>query len=212
LTRGQQSSVASLASVERALAEEAEQFAQKIAKAKAFEFALQGAVREMNVTAGRLDRGETGARAQQSAKAALDRLQRLAEALKTDPGENQQQNQSEQDSDQQQQQQQPPGDGIAALAELKLLKLMQEELNARTAALEEARTAQGELSPEDEQQLAELSQEQGRLAELLVNLGAAAAEDPEDNPDSLPDPAGAEKLDRELEKSLDSLLPKGIES
>jgi hypothetical protein len=211
LTRGQQASVAGLASVERALAQEAEQFAQKIAKAKAFEFALQGAVREMNVTAGRLDRGETGAATQQSAKAALDRLLRLAEALKPDPQENQQQNPSDQEADQQEQQQ-PPGDGIAAMAELKLLKLMQEELNARTAALEETRAAQGALAPEDEQQLAELSQEQGRLAELLLNLGAASAENPEDNPKSLPDPSGEEKLDRELEKSLEPLLPEGIES
>jgi hypothetical protein len=147
LTRGQRASVASLAVVERALAEEAEQFAVIIAKAKAFEFALRGAIREMNLTAARLDRGETGAPAQQPARAALDRLERLAEALQSDPGEKQaQQDQSGQESDQQQMQQ-PPGDGIAALAELKLLKLMQEELNDRTAALEEVRTAQAELSP-----------------------------------------------------------------
>ncbi|MBW3597595.1 MAG: hypothetical protein KY475_10005 [Planctomycetes bacterium] len=210
LTRGQRASVAALATVERALSEEAAQFAEKIAKAKAFEFALQGVIREMLTTASRLDRAQTGDATQQSARAALDRLDRLAEALKDDPAP---QGEQESPSGQEpgEQQQRPPSDGIAAMAELKLLKLMQEELNQRTAALDEAREQQGELTPEQEQQLAELSAEQGRLAELLLNLGAATEENPEDDPESLPDPSGEGELDEELEKSLEQLRPKDLE-
>jgi hypothetical protein len=210
LTRGQRASISSLAAVERALADEAGQFAQEIAKAKAFEFGLRAAIREMLLTSSRLDRGETDDPTQQSARAALDRLQRLAEALKTDPSESQpQEGQSEQQSDQQQQQ--PPGDGIAALAELKLLKLMQEELNQRTAALEEARQTQGALTPDQEQQLADLSQEQGQLAELLLNLAAETEDNPENNPAALPDAETGEQPAPDAENSLEQLLPNGLE-
>jgi hypothetical protein len=58
----------------------------------------------------------------------------------------------------------------------------------------------------------ELSQEQGQLAELLLNLGAAAAESPEDSPQTLPEPDGEENLDLELQKALEPLLPEEIES
>lgn len=212
LTRGQRASVASLATVERALSDEAGQFADKIAKAKAFDFALRAAIREMLATASRLDRGQVGDPTQQSAGAALDRLERLAEALQTDPSQDRPpESPSEQESDQSPQQQRPPADGITSLAELKLLKLMQEELNQRTAALEEARQQQGELTREQQTQLAELSQEQGRLAELLLSLAAEPQDNPEDDPDSLPDPLNEGKLDADLEKSLEQRTPEDLE-
>lgn len=208
LSRGQQASVTALAVVERSLADEASQFAEHIAKAKAFEFGLQSAIREMIRTAAHLERGETNEPTQQSARAALDRLERLAEALKTDPSENEQQ--PGEAGQQPGQSQQPPGDGIAAMAELKLLKLMQEELNHRTALLEAGRQSQGALSAEQEQELNELSQEQGRLAELLLSLGQAAAENPEDNPEQLPGATDAGETDGDLKKSLEESLPEGL--
>ena len=107
----------------------------------------------MLAAAARLDRGQTGEPTQTAARAALDRLTRLAKALQTDPSAGQSpEGQSEPQSESQTQQ--PPGDGITSLAELKLLRLMQEELNRRTASLDAARQKQGELSPEQEQQLA----------------------------------------------------------
>lgn len=212
LSRGQRASVASLAAVERALSDEAGQFAEKIAKARAFEFTLRAAIREMLSTAGRLDRGETGDTTQQAARAALDRLERLAEALKTESARSspqEKENSSEQES--RTDTQQPPVDGITSLAELKLLQLMQEELNQRTAALEEARQQQGELTPDQELQLADLAEEQGRLAELLLSLGATEEAHPEDDPESLPDPTSEGALDADLEKSLEELLPDDLE-
>ncbi len=210
LSRGQRASVTSLASAERELSEEAGQFAEKIAKARAFEFTLRAAMRAMLSTAARLDRGETGDPTLQSARAALDRLERLAEALKTEsPKSPPQDGQSEQESGAQPQQ--PPTDGITSLAELKLLQLMQEELNQRTAALEATRQRQGELTPEQEQQWIELATEQGRLAELLLSLGAAEGAEPEDDFENRPNPARERALDDELEKSLEQLLPEDLE-
>ena len=55
------------------------------------------------------------------------------------------------------------------MAELKLIRLMQEDLNRRTRRLSDA---VGEQPPTDEQQadFARLAKEQGRLAELMLNL------------------------------------------
>jgi hypothetical protein len=56
------------------------------------------------------------------------------------------------------------------LAELKLLKLMQEDLNRRTRELDEA-VRSGRKSAEDARgEYGRLSEEQGRLAEMLLRL------------------------------------------
>jgi hypothetical protein len=55
---------------------------------------------------------------------------------------------------------------------------MQEDLNARFREL----VARGDAGEE----LARLSQEQGKLAEMMQNF-TRPAENPEDNPESLPD-------------------------
>jgi hypothetical protein len=59
------------------------------------------------------------------------------------------------------------------------------------------------LEDDAENELVELSQEQGHLADIVVNLIESMKADPEDNPDSLP--AG------DLDKELDDALLEGIE-
>ena len=88
---------------------------------------------------------------------------------------------------------QPPGNLAGAMAELKLLKLLQEEINRRTAELEESRAKDGQLSPAVEDELAALAREQGRLADMVYNLIEATAPRPEDDPDALPDPLPKER-------------------
>jgi hypothetical protein len=70
----------------------------------------------------------------------------------------------------------PPGSGIQTLVELKLLKLLQEDLNRRTEALESALGGADPLPAEVRRRYAELSAEQGRLADLLLNLITPQAE------------------------------------
>jgi hypothetical protein len=186
LSRGQRVSVLSLASVERALAEEAGQFAEKIAKARAFEFGMHAAIREMLSSAIRLDQGKTDDLTQQAAQAAHDRLVRLAEALRIEPqtpnGHGKASSQSPNEESPK-----PPSDGIAILAELKLLQLFQEEINRRTAAIEDQRDRHGTITPDQEQLLIELAREQGRLAELLLNLSATEDHDNQFYNDTLKD-------------------------
>jgi hypothetical protein len=76
----------------------------------------------------------------------------------------------------------PPENLTAALAELKLLKLMQEEVNRRTAELAARRAGQGAWDSDLERELAALAQEQGRLADMLLNLIQKTNPPPEDGP------------------------------
>jgi len=64
-----------------------------------------------------------------------------------------------------------------------LLKLLQEDLNARFSQL-------GPQSPDTQSrasELAELAVEQGKLAELVFKLAEPPADHPEDSPELLPD-------------------------
>jgi hypothetical protein len=87
---------------------------------------------------------------------------------------------------------QPANDqgGIHSLAELKLLKLLQEELNRRTAQLQSSVTA-SRPTPEQLAELQALSKEQGQLADMVLDLIQAAATDDAALP--LPDSEGAKK-------------------
>ena len=161
--------------------------------APAFAFALEGIVERMRQAAAGLQRGETGESVQQAEQAALARLEQMLAALKPDesaggqdmPPPNQEQNPP--------MAQPPPGDLAGAMAELKLLKLLQEEINRRTAELEDSRAKTGQLTPADEEELAALAREQGRLADMVYNLIEATTPRPEDNPDALPEPLPQEK-------------------
>lgn len=166
-TRAQLSSLGTLAREQREIATEAAALADKLASAPAFALGLRGALRELDRAARGLDRQETGPPTQQSERNALVRLQQMQEALKREEGrepDDQQQNPPGQNN------QQPPSDAPERLAELKLLKLMQEEIHRRTVELEEARLRAGTLTEEQTDSLRQLAEEQGRLATMLGEL------------------------------------------
>ena len=72
--------------------------------------------------------------------------------------------------------------------ELKLLKLMQETINKRTAELEEVHSKTGQLTDEQNREIESLAQEQGQLADRVLEMIRAAAERPEDDLGNLPIP------------------------
>ncbi len=74
-----------------------------------------------------------------------------------------------------------------SVAELKLLKSVQEELNARTTALAESRRQSPQATADQEAEFEQLSREQGRLADLVTNMMQTTDQRPEDNPADLPD-------------------------
>ncbi len=108
-----------------------------------------------------------------------------------------------------------------SLAELVLIKIMQEDVNARTRQLDGERKQQG-LAPEESAELRRLGEEQGKLADLLLELvgddggdgdgndDAEQKDSPELTPDDLDakkkPKSGAAKLDGDFD--LDLELPK----
>lgn len=194
LSRAQALSVRDLGRQERALENETTELATKLAPAPTFSLALKGAARDLSRAASLLDRRETGVETQQAELFAIRRIEQLLKALAPDaeedggPKDDQQQQaeEGEQPGDEGSQQQQP-GNGIRSIAELKLLKLMQEDLNQRTIELDEALRDAAHPDPDKLQELNALAEEQGRLADLLLDMIQESEPNPEDDPESLPD-------------------------
>ena len=168
LTRSQALSVHELARLQRSLQTDAAGFGQQLAAAAAFELALAGAADDMGQAADSLDRRETGSPTQQPQRNALRRLDQLVEALKPEPPAEQKADQDNAPGggDNGGKKQGAPCDGIPPIAELKLLKLMQEEINSRIETLQQK--AADKPTPEQLQQYTALSNEQGRLAEIAL--------------------------------------------
>jgi hypothetical protein len=207
LAAPQAAALRNLASEEQLLADETGQLRPKLEAAEAFGFALEGAAEQMRVAAGRLQRGQSGSTAQNPAQAALVRLNQILEALRPDEP---MASSDPSPSHPQQQPGAPPGEQSGVAAELKLLKLLQQEVNRRTAELETIRAKNGRLTADEQVEQDSLSREQGRLADMVLNMIRATPQRPEDNPDLLPGPTqpltdgeGPKPLDEELLRELE---------
>jgi hypothetical protein len=198
LTRAQAASLHGLARDQTALQAETVGLTEKLIGAEVLNLALSGAAGEMARAAALLDRRQTGAPTQQAEQNALRRLGQLVDAFQPEKAEEGSDSDDSGDGSggpggtpgQ-------PGSGVQALVELKLLKLLQEEVNGRTQALEEAFGSAEALSGDARRQYGQLSQEQGRLADLLLNL-IQPKEDPEGAPDLLPGGSSGENEDEQL--------------
>ena len=191
LDRGQQVTLRGLAAEQRTLADEVGQLTAKLEGVEAFVFALEVAQRQMQRAANLLQRGETDNAPQEAEQAAITSLEQLLEALK--PDEPSALTDSSPPSEQNPMP--PPGNdtGLHSLAELKLLKLLQEELNRRTEQLEtSAKTSK--FNADQLLELDALSQEQGKLADMVLDLIKTAAPDDAERPP-----------DGKMKKPIDSL-------
>jgi hypothetical protein len=182
-TRGQAQSVRDLARQQETIKDESDSLAKKLTAAEVFSLALRGAGREMSRAVELLDQRETGKPTVTAENNALRRFAALLEALKLDkaePGENQQGGEGQGG------QKGPPRDGITSVAQLKMLKLMQQEINERTKALAERFDQTQKLTPEEMQEFEALSQDQASLADLALNL-SKPDEKPANDPGELPE-------------------------
>lgn len=163
--------MADLARHQKAVRNETASVRQKLSSAVVVQLALSRAEAEMTRAAGLLDRRQVGVATQHAAKAAHSQLTQILEALKREqPAQGEQDQSQGGDSGGQGGGGGNPADALQVLAELKLLKLMQEEVNRRTRELEEILAAGGLIDPETRNEYTRLSEEQGRLADLLLNL------------------------------------------
>jgi hypothetical protein len=141
----------------------------------------------MGRTADLLDNRTLGEETHQAQQNALRRLNLLLEALKPEPPP-----EKKEDDDAGgaggpgNKGAKPPGDGIKKLAELKLLKLLQQEIQLRSAELQLAVGAEG-ASADQRRQFAQLAAEQGRLAELMLKMLQPVENAPEENPENIPE-------------------------
>jgi hypothetical protein len=184
LTRGQLASLLNVGREQQLVRGETIQLSEKLAGAAVFNLALGVAADDMKAAANLLERKQTGEETQRAELNARARLDQLIEAVKEEEPES--------------------GDGggaggagnqpggmpmaqaLQALAELKLLKLMQEELNLRTRDLENAFGQVEDPADDARGQYDALSSDQGQLADLMLNL-IAPQEDPDTDLDTLPE-------------------------
>ncbi|REK09392.1 MAG: hypothetical protein DWQ37_18300 [Planctomycetota bacterium] len=199
LSRAQLGTLGDVARGQQGLESETTQLADKLMLSEVIHLALDGAATRMSEAAELLDDRQTGAKAQGAQEAARQRLAQLMTAFKKDqrPGAGQKQGGGGSGGG-------GGGggpDGNLVLAQLKLLKLMQQDLNGRyrdaVAAREDDPRGAGRT-------ISEIAQEQGKLAELVLKLSEPAVENPEDTPEKLPDV-------REDETSLDDALLESLE-
>ncbi|HEY2148595.1 MAG TPA: hypothetical protein VGH32_11695, partial [Pirellulales bacterium] len=124
-SRGQSQSLHDLSRDQTNLADETSQLAEKLAGAETFHFVLDAAAREMTTVGGRLANRDCSPTTQQMEQNVLSRLKQLVEATKEDkppPGDSQAGEGSGGGSKNGAQ----SGGSIRALAELKLIRLMQD--------------------------------------------------------------------------------------
>ncbi len=182
LTRGQALSLSDLARQQERIAADTAGLTTKLAGAEVFLLALEGAAEQMRAASERLLQQQTGNAAQRHQRNALARLQPVLHALADE--EQAPKNNGGGGSGGGGGQQ---GQNLRDLAELKLLKLLQQDLRRRTEELQDA--ADGEpLTRPQERELEQLAAEQGRLADLVFDLlqPTEAADEGED-PEKLPD-------------------------
>ncbi len=181
-TRSQALSVHELAQLQHSLQTDAARLGQQLSAAAAFELALSGAAEDMGRAAESLDQRQTGPPTQEPQRRAIRRLDLLVEALKPEPPPEKKDDGNSPAGGNGSKKQSPPGNRLPAVAELKLLKLMQQEINSRIEALQQA--AADKPTPEQLREYAALSKQQGHLARIVLR----SVPPPEQNIELQPEP------------------------
>jgi hypothetical protein len=170
LTRGQIQSLLGLSRAEKGLADESAALKEQLAEAKVFQLVIEEAVDQMNKGSAKLAEKETGLTVQKPLDKARQKFEQLIDSLRKDPNQrkgrkgNQQEGQGEGEGGGG-----SGGDGIPSIAQIKLLKSLQQEILGDTKSLVESKKSD-QWSPDQEQELSELSKKQGRLADLVRDL------------------------------------------
>lgn len=189
LTEAQEATLRGLAEEQRLLCDETLQVRDELASAAVFALVLTETAKDMSSARTLLEEGTLGAPVQQAESSALARLDQILAALQPEPP-GQEDSQSDQGGSQGEGKTPPPaapGDALKAMAELKLLRLMQMGINERTRAMDEKYGGAEKMSEAAKEEYTRLGEQQGRLADLLLGLMQQAAS-PEDEPDRLPAP------------------------
>ncbi|WP_435005247.1 DUF4175 family protein [Tundrisphaera lichenicola] len=179
LSLAQRTGVRDLGRVQAGLKDEASELIDRLGEgAPVFNLTLKKAAEGMEDAAQRLQALKTDEATVQAEKRAAGRFQQLIDSLKPDKpkggqGQQQQGGGGQGGSPQ-------GGDGIPASAQIKMLKLLQEEINERTDSFDELRRRQKELDPEQTAALDKLHEDQGTLADIVRDLTKPKKDDGEE--------------------------------
>ena len=141
--------------------------AKEFAAQPVFELALTATARDMDLAAEQLVAGKTGRSTQQAEHSALTRLGHIADVLRSEANQPEPQEGAGEPGQGGQGGAQPPSPIDAA--ELKMLRLMQADLNQRTRE-HEATLAEHDVPPAENELSTELATQQQRLAGLVDEM------------------------------------------
>jgi hypothetical protein len=150
-----------------------------LTSAPVFALALSRAISNMERATQRLKDRNADAETQAAQQAAINRLAQLLDSLKNDPA-NQEGEQQQQSGEGEGQGSGQQGDGIPAIAQLKLLRSLQIEINQRTQELAQLQKREQRLSPNQVEEAKSLAADQGTLADIVRNITAPSQDEPPD--------------------------------
>jgi hypothetical protein len=187
-TRGQLRSLQSAAGIEHQLRDETARIADRLQNADVYAWVLRRGAGEMQQAADRLKTQLTDAKTIALEVDAWSRLRDLAQLLKPDNSSTADQAQKEESSGGSSPSE---GDGIPLIAQLKLLKTLEQNILRRTGELDQQRRANAGNTDSSraatDAELDRLAAEQGELATLirqLVSQAAGASEQGKPSPSS----------------------------
>jgi len=180
-SRGQLKSLKAVAESQLGLRDEAERLAEVLQSAEVFALAVKGAAREMTTAAARLADRKTDETTIRAERAARQRFVDLMTAL--EPEDESSQADAQPPAGEPEQPNGPPGEAIPHLAQLKMLRTLQQDLVGRTESLHQAQAESEETSEEVRERLALLAEEQGQIADLARNLTQALMQPVDDQRD-----------------------------
>jgi hypothetical protein len=180
-TRGQLRSVQTVAQLERQLQEETGKIAERVMPAEAYAFVLRRSVEELKGAADRLGQRLTDGKTVALESEAWSRLRNVVQALKAEAkARSSDKQQSKNAANDARDRGQNSENQIPTVAQLQLLKIVQQDLLRRTGELDRVRqdtaaqneTTRSSAAKETNDELKRLAREQGDLATLIEKLAA----------------------------------------
>ncbi|MEX0936734.1 MAG: hypothetical protein WDZ59_02660 [Pirellulales bacterium] len=181
---------------QQALREDAAQLADRTAGEGAFHLAISSAAESMAGAENLLQKDRTDSHVQRLQEQSLKRLEQLVEALR--PVEAIQDQPPPDDPPGESGEQGDPQELALRLAELKLLRQMQLDINARSRTLADELTGSAQAAPDVQNAYDQLRQEQGRLAALILHLAdptGAPVQAPDSSPPVAPESEEESKIE-----------------
>lgn len=181
LSRAQLESVLGAANAQQDIADQTQHLARRLADAEAFGLALKNAIDNMSAAVSLLKKHETGNQTVKRQQRALAHLQQLVAALTPDkedvstPAQDQESQAGSAEG--------APKDQVPDVAQLKLIKLMQQDLNERTIQIAALLAGDSSSNREAQQEMQRLGAEQGRLADVIRNLASPTSDEPDETAD-----------------------------